>query len=333
MRLALLTKSHAVYESSFSGIAALALKAGWTVGAFYHGGCPRPGDPRVEHRPGQWWNFDFGALEDFRPDRVLVFNGSFPWCAAATSEISRRWNTRYGELAWLPQSNYLYLDFQGPGARSRLAETHWWPTSPACAREDRAARLMVKLLRGRYRVRNRPLGLPERYLLVPLQLEDDTSVVQDSPVFKTNASMVGFLHRALAGELPLVVKPHPLEAKPTDPTNMPPGAHVVPPGVPFGDLLWGAAAVAGMNSTCLVESLVWEKPVIQLGHGVACGKNVLAWEPSRGSPRLLDIQEALAFRPDPHHTARVLYRLRQRQFHMRRPPARVLELLAREFED
>lgn len=299
MKIALLTFNHAVYEQSFSAIAASLIDRGHVVQAFYHPEDPRPTNAKVGLSHCRWWEFEFASLEAFNPDRVLVFNGSFGWCNAATKEISKRWTTRYAELGWLPQKNQMYIDSKGPGARSTLFDA----PVPECDPAETVARLKQYY--------TPTAGFPHKdYILIPCQLEADTSILYDSSRFKTMHSVVGFVKRHLPG-IPIVIKKHPAELY----EYKFPGCIEVEKEVPFHNLIPNARFVIGINSTTLIESLVFEKPVMCLGSNVASNKGVFLegeeafWTPDR----------ILTWEPNIERIHQVLHFLKTCQFPMGAP--------------
>lgn len=307
MRIALLTFNNPVFKNSFSGVADYFIQKGHTVGTFYHPDHERPENKLIHHYPCRWWEFELHSLEQWKPDRILIFNGSFVWCNAATQEIKRRWKTYYAELAWLPQKNQIYIDPEGPGGRSALCrrslDTHQASVQELKVLKDSLERLYPKTTY----VRN----LPKNFILVPLQIEADTSILHDSPWFKTNHSLVGFVRSRFPNEK-IVVKPHPLGGNYSFQ-----GVTVLDKSVSIRDILPHAKAVIGINSTTLIEALVHYKPVACLGVNVACNKGVF-WE---GKDAFLNPEGVLKFHPSHERVDRCLHLLKSLQFPASHPPA------------
>lgn len=323
MKIAFLSYNVDVFNSSFSGLALRLQQRGHEVKAFYHPDSKDPELAGVEPVKVRWWNFDLDKLWEFNPDRMIIFNGSFVWCNAATHFLKT--NTRakkyFVELAWLPQANNLFLDPDGPGARSGIYKVH-----EADINEDpELVKVTMAALRSHYRApAAAPLGLESgKYIFVPCQVESDTSILYDSPVFKTNHSLVGFVHKHFSKTHKIVVKQHPL-----DPKNMAsewPDIVWAPKDIPVNDLSAHAAAVIGMNSTTLIEALVHMKPVMCLGLNVACNKGVFfEWCKSPFDPaKLLD------WRHNKHNTEQVLTFLRRHQFSRTAPDDWVVSRIER----
>jgi hypothetical protein len=314
MKVALLTKNNAVYESSFAAMAELLIRHGNEVKAFYSASDQPPRNGSVEFCGCAWWNFEWQALLAYKPDRVIFFNGSFIWAYAATMRLSSLFNCYYAELGWLPQANHMYVDPDGPGGRSRLSKTMWAgrPWEELCPTLDS--------IKCNYPESTKHESLPEEYLLVPLQIEDDTSILYDSHFFKTMDSLIGFVYWHFS-DYPIIVKPHPLsKTKHRLPTG---NIRWAPDKVPFHELAQHARAIIGINSTCLIESLIFKKPIGVLGESVATGKGVFY----DGAKMFVEPRGLLSFTPDEFEVANCLHQLHCAQFHREKPPEALLNLL------
>lgn len=309
MRIAFLCKDTPAFETAFSVLAGRLANRGHSVAAFYSPGEPLPENRCVAGYLCNWWDFDFRMLEKFSPQVVVIFNGSFAWCNAATVAIKKRWQTYIAELAWLPQAYQLYLDPIGPGARSSLFKL---PT------EGKVDRDLLKDLRELYRVEPQT---ESGYILVPLQLEYDTSILYDSPLFKAMHNLIGFVRQSFP-DYPIWVKPHP--ADPLDYSFE--GVTIVSKEKKFNDLVPGARAVVGINSTTLIEALVHYKPVAALGLNVASNRGVFY----EGKKAFENLRGVLDFTPDPAQIDNVLCFLKSKQFDAKNPPEWVLDMFRQE---
>jgi hypothetical protein len=314
MKIALLTKNNAVYESSFSAIAELLLKKNHEVAAFYSPGDLPPQNPQIRFCPCSWWNFEWLSLLSYKPDRIIIFNGSFVWANASIQILKTLFPCYYAELGWLPQANHMYIDPEGPGGRSKLSNTMWVgrPDSELCKTMD--------AIKFYYPEKPKHKDMPGEYILIPLQIEDDTSILYDSPLFKTMESLIGFVHWHFS-DYPIIVKPHPLSKK----THKLPTENVkwAPKEASFCELAQHAKAIIGINSTCLIESLVFNKPVGALGKSVATNKGVMY----DGKKLLMTPRGLLTFNPDPFEIKNCLNQLYKAQFNRECPPETLIELL------
>lgn len=313
MKVALIDTDKPGYEYSLAPVARLLVDAGHEVMAVYSGPVP-PSDHRVQFGSCSWALFDHGPLESFDPDRVVIFNGYHRAIHAAARFIEKRWKTLYMEHGWLPQREFNYIDPLGTGGRSSLAG-EW---EHLVGSEGR-----VNVTRARLSEVYRPgevgLDLPRGFILVPMQLERDTSIVYDSPYFKSMPSLVAFVRKHFP-EFPIVVKLHPM-----DPTvhcfeaASFSGVKVVRGEVSINDLTALADFVIGINSTSLIEALVHEKRVGVLGRNVATGKGVF-YERMWTNPRGI-----LKFSPNPKQIWRVLDALYHAQYPRSNPPPELLD--------
>ncbi len=315
-RIAIVDVSHLAYEYNFGALGSLLVEAGHEVMAVY-ASCEPPRDPAVKHGRCHWESTAFLPLVKFSPDFVVVFNGSHPHRYAATIVFESMWRVVYAENGWLPQGDNMYLDTRGVNSRSSLMldfKGHPAHTPDYLADRDKT----IMALQKEFRPDKPDVPLPENYILVPLQLEQDTSIIHDSPYFK---SMRTFVHYVMwhFGDHPVVVKPHP-----KDPTDWRfSGIHVVDKSVKMNDLVPGAKLVIGINSTTLIEALVHHKPVVALGRNVATGKGVYVGEPDEmiyPVPRV-----SLDRQPDKESIDDTLHLLAHTQFPRKKPPVRVLK--------
>lgn len=310
MRVALIDTDKAGYEYSLAPIARLLLDAGHEVMAVYSGAIP-PSDYRVRFGSCSWALFDFAPLVAFDPGRVVIFNGYHRPIHAAARAIERQWKTVYMEHGWLPQRDHNYIDTKGTGARSSLISS-WRHLIGSKARITTTA----AKLEAAYRPGKVGFSLPRDYILVPMQLERDTSIVYDSPWFKSMPSLVGFVKRHFP-DYPIVVKLHPMDDTLFDFTNV----TIINSRVPFNDLVPAAGLVIGINSTSLIEALVHGKRVGTLGINVASDKGVFY----EGEKMWMNPRGILNYKPDLKAAGEVLDVLFHAQYPREKPPRSVLE--------
>jgi hypothetical protein len=206
--------------------------------------------------------------------------------------------TIFAENAWLPQSDYLYLDERGLADQSSVAGL-----GPAQLAPVDRPRLEESL--AAYRRRVLPPGPPparEGFLLLCLQLPDDTVIVRASP-FQDMQVLIDTVETAFAGT-PMVVRPHPL-----DPREYRCRRAALRRDGGIGEWIARAGAVIACNSTTLIEAMALGVPAVALGRGIFSGKGVCwAWD---GDPSHL--RGALDFRPDPGSVDAILWELARRQ--------------------
>ncbi len=202
-------------------------------------------------------------LERVRPDVVFIWNGGSNG-DAVTSEKCRKYGIecRFGELGWFPQSQTVYFDAEGTNARSSIRRLD---LSRVAVHPGFEAWL------ADWRAGQNPADPGERgYVFVPLQDERDLNITLASP-YRTMDAFVS----ALSARFPqdrFIVRPHPqfTDVSLTRHENV----EVRTDGALHG-WLRHADAVAGINSTALLEAVAWGKPVHAVGEGVATGLDVL----------------------------------------------------------
>lgn len=317
-KIAIVDITFLAYEYNFGAVASLLADHGHEVMAFYDSQ-DAPRDKRIRFAPCCWTGTGITPLVRFDPDKVLVFNGSHPQRYAATRLFETKWPVIYAENGWLPQADNIYLDPEGVNSRSSIFKNPYLPRrSPEFISEVKSTVAELKKLF----VPN-PLAdeMPKDYILVPLQLEQDTSIVQDSPYFKSMRSFVQYILWHFCDH-PIVIKPHPKDHTEWKFDNV----LVADKKISMNDLVPGAKLVVGINSTSLIEALVHYKPVAALGRNVASNKGVYVAECHDmflGNPRA-----CLEKTPDPARIDEVLHYLCNIQFPRKKPPTSVLKLFA-----
>lgn len=269
---------------------------GHEVQAFYQH------DVLEDHQQLMWISFELAKLNQFQPDRVIMFNGYAKESVLATSFIKSKYNTWFVERGWLPQREHIFIDPDGLGGRSLLSKTNLSVHTP----DNDDSWLYLK---GLYApVENPNIG---DYILVPLQIEEDTQITIDSPYVKTMRSLVDYV-RYHFYDYKVVVRPHP-----KGPPFIARG-HEVVTYADTNSLMANAKAIVGINSTSLIEGLVHEKPILSLGNSVVMSSDVMYRDLSR--PR-----GVLQYKPSQTKIKAVLDKLLHTQFHISCPPIEIIK--------
>lgn len=229
-----------------------------------------------------WNKFDWDKIEEFDPHRIVVFNGFFRAIHAATKILKKRWPTLTAEVAWLPQRDYIYID-KGIHHESSVSQRAKEMRESYKFKSDliEEKRTHLRALREKYKPGPIPDYLPSNYVLVPLQLERDTSIVYASKHFKDMNSLVSYVKNALP-DTPIVVKQHPKAN--TDERefalDLSSADFVLKNEASMNDLSAKASMVVGINSTSLIEAMIHNKPVVQLGHSIVnpVGPGPINWK-------------------------------------------------------
>jgi hypothetical protein len=248
MKIALLAES--IYQAvGLNGIQNFLLSNGHIATIFYQ--------DNYQEETGSsyinWKGWYFGDLLSY--DTLVVFNGWGPDTIAQTLYLQRAFSKKkffYVETGWFPQREHIYIDPCGAGGRSSLSQRD---LSLGC-NDD-----CFEELTSRYtKIDSVPYY---NYILVPLQREEDTSIIYDSHIFKTMYSLLRYI-KINFSEFTIVASVHPLWPYK--------GPEI--PGVIFEDkiptiqLAQHARAIVGINSTSMFESLQFYTPTMMFGRSI-----------------------------------------------------------------
>ena len=239
-----------------------------------------------------WHTFEMDPIETYSPDRVIVWNGYHTPFNAAVSYLKERYNLIHVEMAWLPQKGNLYYDTDNIGSNSGIAKTCSLITGEATQREKE----IFSLVKKSYFPQKRPSFLPEKYIVVPLQLEMDTSITLNSPNFKTMDSLIGYALKM--SPYKVVIKPHP--KKMIDKKNFEKFKSIsnvdlkdiviVDNGqIDMNSLAAYSSGIIGINSTSMIEAALHFKPIIQLGMNVFRTTPFPMWENKEAVQNALNV--------------------------------------------
>jgi hypothetical protein len=307
-RIVLLAYTQSIHDGFLSGLKRELIRAGHDVRSVFTYGKPRNDSEVVTN----YADFDLFAIESFKPDCLIVFNGYAKETTAVVGFLRGRYKTFFVERGWLPQRGTVYIDALGLGGRSSISCTDLSiPTAPMSVIKETIGALRETT----YKTSGHPdLG---DYILVPLQLDHDTSIVLDSPYFKSMHSLVAFLSRKFFNQK-VVVRPHPLCMDIRLPSSV-----IVERERRTIDLAKTAKAIIGINSTVLIESLIHHKPVCFMGRGVLSSTRGIAYQDHTA---LQSAELAISGKePDADAIDTALYNLLQIQFHASSPPERVIK--------
>jgi hypothetical protein len=251
-----------------------------------------------------------------RPDAVRVVWG-MRYNPDVYAELACHRHVFFMENGWFTQRTACYIDKKGPNALSSIRGLFAGAAArPLSAIEAVRLRRFTMTLRRRLRI-NPVRGMGD-FILVPLQVERDTQLLFWSGCAagypNRQAWFVNQVCRAFP-EQPIVIRPHP-----RDPAVASRIQSICPDvrahrNVQFRgegssyDWIAGAAAVAGINSTVLLEALMLFKPVCAMGYGVFSENKVVL--ECDGHPDVLP--ELTSFNPSRIAIERFLHLLLARQ--------------------
>ena len=172
--------------------------------------------------------------------------------------------------------------------------------------------------------------LPHNYILVPLQMEKDTSILYDSQKIKTMHSLIRYCMKvARAAGKSLVIKKHPRDPHINIDQFSCDYVHIET-DIPVNDLIANAEAIIGVNSTCLIEGLIHYKPIYCFGTNVATGGGPGVYFtggfPASDVLTPGEMKKICHFRPDKRNINRLLFDLSKTQFSRGNPPDWVAKL-------
>ena len=241
-----------------------------------------------------WHNFELDPLEQFNPDRIIVWNGYHNPFHGAVCYLKEKYDLIHVEMAWLPQRGNLYFDTRGIGSKSSIA-TYCNMIGGKAIESERA---IFKNLQMQYAPSRKPKFLPEKYVAVPLQLELDTSIVFDSPYFKTMNSLIGYALKM--SPYPVVIKPHPKDTvnkknlekfKNISNVNLDNIIIIDKNDIDMSSLAAYSSGLIGINSTSMIEAALHLKPLIQLGMNVFRSTPFPMWENKRAVSDALNTEK------------------------------------------
>jgi acetyltransferase-like isoleucine patch superfamily enzyme len=210
-------------------------------------------------------------LNNRDPYAILIFNGNFPHQKTFLDLIAERgWSERniFYEVAWFPQSQYLYFNRQGVNAASSLVAGSYPDLTNVQSK-------ILETWRERYlhaRAGQLRSARPRR-LVVPLQIDTDTTVALYSP-FKSMRAFIAHLETFIPDGWDVVIKTHPKATYSYHLMSSRPDFRYAAEGSIY-DHLVEAELVIGINSTVLMEAALMGKEVISFGRGIFSGNDVV----------------------------------------------------------
>jgi acetyltransferase-like isoleucine patch superfamily enzyme len=214
------------------------------------------------------------------PDYIFVWNGRFNYQAGmrrAVEGLGLQDRVLYMEVAWFSQREYIYFDSRGINSGASFAGQPF----PGL-RSHQSVWLDAWL--SRYRIARLGAGSVAtrmRHVFVPLQVDTDTSIMNDSP-FDSMRKFISFLEEWLPPEYSATIKLHPKATYTYVPASRRENFSVLCEGG-IDDYLHEADTVVGINSTVLLEAAAMGKRVISFGRGLFSGTRAM-WEARPDDP-------------------------------------------------
>ncbi|WP_448546848.1 capsular polysaccharide export protein, LipB/KpsS family [Thalassotalea fusca] len=220
----------------------------------------------------EWPNIENNRLEYYKQvlktggfTKVLVWNGNFDYQQTFLKLIRKKQKISllYTEVAWFDQSNSVYVDPLGVNGNSLLAQT-------APKKLTNSQEIKVKQFIQDYTGGLSPSKLPNNKLikiLVPLQVDTDSNIVHHSP-FKNMKSFIAYLENWLPDKnIEVLIRAHPKATYEYEIKSNRNDFRIDSTGE-LKSKIAEADIVIGINSTVLLQSLAFLKPVFAFGDGV-----------------------------------------------------------------
>ncbi|WP_444886436.1 capsular polysaccharide export protein, LipB/KpsS family [Microbulbifer sp. JMSA008] len=211
------------------------------------------------------------VIESYKPEKIIIWNG-LPHYQQDFINLARDINPNqkfsFLEAGWFPQSGTYYEDPLGVNAQSSISITK----PKTISSEERQN---VRQWKVSYREKFGDNDISDNgYLFIPLQLETDTNITKFSP-FSTMKNFLEWAESHVAPNIDIIARQHPLDRTP--PFNLlPPNSRIkLDNETPLHQLISKSSCVLGINSTVLLESLIYDKPVYAVGDGVFSGANAI----------------------------------------------------------
>ncbi|MBX3729197.1 MAG: hypothetical protein KF858_08425 [Candidatus Sumerlaeia bacterium] len=199
-------------------------------------------------------------------DVVCFGNGNGVEQRAAAEAIGRD-NCLFSEYGWLPWSRNFYISRGGCGSDSEIASMSAADLAGRTIDEATLDRLRAPFAQGR------PLDARD-FLYVPLQKDVNDFKFLSAP-FRSNEEFLDFLHETTPREVRLLVKPHPLYPKKYDLSRYGRMTDITTAGYRKADLYRKAMATVAINSTSILEALLFDGRVFAYGEDIFLNKGLV----------------------------------------------------------
>lgn len=234
-------------------------------------------------------------LKAFNPEKIFIWNGQHEHLQDFM-EIAKRNNGHdfiYMECGWFPQKGTIYFDKKGVNAASSIAHEK---NLEICGQQ------LQELETWRMQFLDNPdTKAPpqsrQNFIFLPLQVETDTNITLYSP-FKSMQGFLDYVSRWIPEEFSLVVRPHPLSE--TDISAQSNPRFLIDTQSPASELISASSMVIGINSTMLLESLMYKKQVIAFGDGFL-EKTGIGTPFQQATINTFDTRAGLLYRMALHH--------------------------------
>jgi len=178
----------------------------------------------------------------------------------------------FSENGWLTWQDFLYLDFHGIGNNSDVyTMTH--ETLPDVKVPSSLRSFVNDAVTRRLSV-GKVCNL-SNYVLVPLQVNNDSKLIIGSPYFSKVEQFVDYMIRMIPPDIKILFKNHPDNKNRIDIPKLPNVVDITDSGYSKSSLIKGSLFVAGINSTFLIESIYMNHKTVAFGLDLFSNKGIV----------------------------------------------------------
>lgn len=186
----------------------------------------------------------------------------------------------FAEMGFIPQNENIFFDWEGAGPNSSFAKSKVMRPGDKFLFEKFRA---LYCAQSRYDAPDKDivyLVADQPILFVPLQMESDSNITSYSP-YKKMSEFVKDIVSSFPDHI-IVARPHPRQKDVK--VDLRDRRLIVTNTGSLAYWLDRSAIVCGVNSTSLIEALLFLKPTISVGEGVGKNKGVYVATPERITP-------------------------------------------------
>lgn len=196
-------------------------------------------------------------IHNYKPNKLLFHNGLHPMYQDVLDEVKKLGiPIIYSELGWFPQKDHVYFDRWGTNGQSYLASLS---AEAFCRKSINDKGVKAKKVKG-------------DHVLVVTQLENDTNLIVNSPLFKKNHAFIKHVLQETPMGEKVIIKVHPLDKHWEQLKEFESERVSVIKEGNLEELLSQSKAVIGINSTVLIQALEYDINIYSYGYGLLDNK-------------------------------------------------------------
>jgi len=187
-------------------------------------------------------------------------------------DLNPKQNFIFSENAWLTWQNYIYLDPMGIGSLSEIFSftqkniiDYQLDNDKIADSTKDANELLNKGLVSKHK----------NYILVPLQVDNDSKLLIGSPLFKKVKDFVSYMVDTIPNDINILFKNHPLNKHKCLIPKKENVYDITYENYSKKNLIKNSIFVAGINTTFLIESMFFNHRTVTYGLDVFSNKNII----------------------------------------------------------